>query len=459
MTTPDPAETSGTAETPDPTETPDPVTASDRATASTSAPAVDARRASLWRHHDFRQLWMGDTVSVFGNQFVGFALPLIAVQLLRADAFEMGLLAALESAAFLVISLPAGAWVDRMRKKAVIVAGDLVRAALLLTVPVAWLCDLLTMLQLCIVAACVGVVTVFFDVANQSFLPEIVMSEQLGDGNGKLQASQQTASVVGPSLASGLVGAIGGPLTIGVTSVCMALSSLFVSRVRHREARPARRERTSLVADIREGLALVLRHTLLRRIVACTGLANLASSAIFGLVVLYALRTLGLSQFQLGIVMSVGAIGGILGAISASWVQRFVGEGRSIAASAALSGVSFLTVPAADALPTMPTLLIGWSLLSWAVVVYNVAQVSFRQRLCPKPLLGRMNASIRFLVWGPMPIGAFLGGTIAHAIGIVPTLWLFASAGALSSLPVLISPLITMRTLPNELNALDAQND
>lgn len=207
-----------------------------------------------------------------------------------------------------------------MRKKAVIVAGDLVRAALLLTVPVAWMCDLLTMLQLCIGGACVGVVTVFFDVANQSFLPEIVMSEQLGDGNRKLQASQQTAWVAGPSLASGLVGVIGGPLTIGVT---------------------------------------------------------------------------------------------------------------------------------------MPTLLVGWSLLSWAVVVYNVAQVSFRQRLCPKPLLGRMNASIRFLVWGPMPIGAFLGGTIAHAIGIVPTLWLFASAGVLSSLPVLISPLITMRTLPNELSALD----
>ncbi|NNV09271.1 hypothetical protein ETC03_24240, partial [Geobacillus sp. MMMUD3] len=133
---------------------------------------------SLWRHHDFRQLWMGDTVSVFGNQLVLFALPLIAVQLLEANAFEMGVLAALENAAFLLISLPAGAWVDRMRKQQVIVAGDLLRAAFLLTIPLAWALDLLTMVQLCIVAACVGVVTVFFDVANQSYLPEIVAGDQ-----------------------------------------------------------------------------------------------------------------------------------------------------------------------------------------------------------------------------------------------------------------------------------------
>ncbi|WP_269668471.1 MFS transporter [Brevibacterium casei] len=408
----------------------------------------------MWRHHDFRQLWMGDTVSVFGNQLVLFALPLIAVQLLEANAFEMGVLAALENAAFLLISLPAGAWVDRMRKQQVIVAGDLLRAAFLLTIPLAWALDLLTMVQLCIVAACVGVVTVFFDVANQSYLPEIVAGDQIGDGNGKLQASQQTALVVGPSTASGLVGLIGGPLTIAVTSVCMGLSSLFVSRIRHREDTPRPDSRPTLVADIREGLAFVFGHPLLRRIVACTGLSNFASSAIFALLVLYALRTLDLNQFQLGLVMSLGAVGGIVGALSSSWVQKVIGDGRSIAVSATLSDLTSLAVPLASVLPSLPTLLIGWLVLSWCVVVYNVTQVSFRQRLCPKPLLGRMNASIRFLVWGPMPVGAFLGGTIAHGIGIVATLWIFAGLAVLSALPVLISPLVGMRTLPRELDAL-----
>src|SRR5690606_8394054 len=190
------------------------------------------------RHHDFRQLWMGDTVSVFGMEFVGLALPLLAVQVLHAGAFEMGVLAMLESLAFLLISLPAGAWVDRWRKKRVLVAGDLLRAALLLTIPGAWLLGVLTMEQLFLVAFTVGCITVFFDVANQSYLPEIVEGEQIAEGNGKLQASQQVASVAGPAAAGALVRLVGSPLTIAVTSVCMALSSLFVSRIRHREERP-----------------------------------------------------------------------------------------------------------------------------------------------------------------------------------------------------------------------------
>ncbi|WP_228255267.1 MFS transporter [Ornithinimicrobium avium] len=384
---------------------------------STAAPSTAAatHRRTLLRHHDFRQLWMGDTVSVFGVQFVGFALPLLAVQLLHADAFEMGVLAMLESLAFLLISLPAGAWVDRWRKKRVIVAGDLLRAALLVTIPAAWLLDVLTMGQLFVVAFAVGCITVFFDVANQSYLPEIVEGEQISEGNGKLQASQQTAHVAGPAAAAALVRLVGSPLTILATAVCMALSSLFVSRIRHREQRPDPAARRPLVEEIKEGLAFVLRHPLLRRIVACTGTSNLASSAVFALFVLYVVRTLGLSETTLGLVLSLGAVGGLLGAVSSDRFGRLVGEGRAIPLSALLGGLTMLAIPLASVLPAVPTLLVGNFLLSWSVVVYNIAQVSFRQRLCPKPLLGRMNASIRFLVWGPMPIGALLGGCSAGA--------------------------------------------
>ncbi|MGD8199711.1 MFS transporter [Ornithinimicrobium sp. W1679] len=409
---------------------------------------------SLWHHHDFRQLWMGDTVSVFGAQFVGFAMPLMAVQLLGADAFQMGLLAALESLAFLLISLPAGAWVDRWRKKVVLVLGDLLRAALLLTLPVAWLAGVLTMEQLYVVAFAVGCTTVFFDVANQSYLPEIVGGEQIAEGNGKLQASQQTAGVVGPAAAAALVRLVGSPLTIAVTAVCMALSSLFVSRIRHREESADPAARRPLVSEVREGMAFVLAHPLLRRIVACTGLSNLASSAVFGLFVLYAVRTLGLAETTLGLVLSVGAVGGLLGAVSSGRFGRLVGEGRAIPVAAVVSGLAMLTTPLASVLPAVPTLLVGGFLVSWAVVVYNIAQVSFRQRLCPRPLLGRMNASIRFLVWGPMPVGAFLGGLLGRELGVVPTLWIFSGLAVLAALPVLLSPLLGMRTLPRELDAL-----
>lgn len=409
---------------------------------------------SLWRHHDFRQLWAGDTVSVTGMQLVAFAMPLMAVQLLQADAFQMGILAALESAAFLLISLPAGAWVDRMRKKRVIILGDLLRAALLLTLPVAWLLDALTLPHLYVVAALIGVVTVFFDVANQSYLPQILDGSQISDGNGKLQASQQTAMVLGPTAASALIRFIGSPLTIAVTSVCMALSSLFVSRIRHREVPADPQARRPLAVEIREGLSFVLKHPLLRRIVACTGLLNFSTSATFALFVLYTLRTLGLSETTLGIVMSVTAAGGILGAVTASRFQRLVGEGRAIPLASAVAGLALLSTPLASYLPAVPCLVIGGFITSWGVVVYNITQGSFRQRLCPKPLLGRMNASIRFLVWGPMPLGALLGGLLGSTLGVLPALWIFAAIAILASTPVLASQLITMRDLPLELDAL-----
>ncbi|MDN5806430.1 MAG: MFS transporter [Brevibacterium sp.] len=424
-------------------------------TADTARP----RRSPLWGHRDFMKLWAGDTVSVFGSELVFFALPLIAVSLLDADAFQMGLLATLESAAFLLISLPAGAWIDRLPKKIVIVSGDIVRAGILLTIPLAWSFGALSMLQLYLVAAGVGIVTVFFDIANQSYLPELVAGGSIGDGNGKLQASQQTAGVVGPTLASGLVTAIGAPLTVGLTSACMGLSSLFVSRIRHRETPPEPATRTGFIAEIREGLGFVLGHRLLRRITACTGLTNFAASGIFALLVLFVLTTLGLSQVQLGIIMSASAIGGILGALSAAWVQSRLGEGTSISVSAMFGGLSFFGMPLATVLPAFPTMLVASLVTGWAVVVYNIAQVSFRQRLCPKPLLGRMNASIRFLVWGPMPLGSLLAGFLGDSLGVSTTMWILAACSLAASILVLVSPLLRMRTLPRELDLLSAASD
>lgn len=411
-------------------------------------------RPSLFRHRDFRFLWLGDTVSVFGVQFVGFALPLVAINVLEADELQMGVLGALETLAFLLIGLPAGAWVDRWRKKRIIVLGDLSRAALLLTIPLAFLGGVLSMWMLYLVAFAVGCITVFFDVANQSYLPEIVEGEQISEGNSKLQASQQTALVAGPAAASALVRIIGAPFAIAVTAVCMALSSLFVSRIQHVEERPSAVDRPSLIAQIREGLSFVVGHDLLRRIVMCTGIGNFANSAAGALYFLYALRTLGLTEITLGLLMSVGAVGGLLGALSAARFAGLVGEGRAIPTAAVTLALASFAWPVASILPPVPVLLVGGFALGWAVVTYNVVQVSFRQRLCPKPLLGRMNASIRFLVWGPMPAGAFLGGLLGRELGIVPTLWLLCGVALLAVVPVLFSPLVRMRDLPRHLDAL-----
>ncbi|MGB5951965.1 MAG: MFS transporter [Ornithinimicrobium sp.] len=409
---------------------------------------------SLWRHRDFRYVWAGDTVSVFGMQLVGLAIPIMAVQLLEATPFEMGLLGALEMLAFLLISLPAGAWVDRWSKKRVLIIGDLSRAAVLLLLPLAWALDVLAMWQVFAVATVAGAITVFFDVANQSYLPEIVDNDQIADGNGKLSASQQVAGVVGPAAGAGLIRAIGSPLAIAVTSVCMAASSLLVSRVKHHEVPTPRDERRPMRHEVAEGMSFVLKHPLLVRITACTGLSNFASNVVFALFVLYVLRTLSLAETTLGLIFSVGAVGGLLGAVSAHRWARLVGEGRSIPIAAVLIPVASVSTPLASVLAPVPTLIVGGFVTSWAVVVYNVVQVSFRQRLCPKPLLGRMNASIRFLVWGPIPLGALTGGILGSWIGIIATLWVGVVLMALACLPVVLSPLITMGDLPDQLDAL-----
>lgn len=412
-----------------------------------------ARPRSLAFHHDFRQLWMGDAVSQVGVQLVGLAMPVLAVQVLGADEFQMGLLATFEMLAFLVIGLPAGAWVDRWRKQRVLIAGDVVRGLVMLSLPAAWLLDVLTMWQVYAVALTVGAATVFFDVAYQSYLPDLVPSEQISEGNSKLEATHQVAQIGGPALGGVLLRVVGAPLAIGVTAVLMLASTLFVWRIRHVETPPAKEDRRPLRTEIAEGLSFVVRNPLLVRITATTAIGNFFGAITGALVVLFALRDLGLDEAALGLVLSVSAVGGLLGALVVGPVTRWVGEGRTVPLSALASAPFAALTPAAAALPTMPALFVGTFGMSLCVVLYNVVQVSFRQRLCPKPLLGRMNASIRFIVWGTMPVGAFVGGVLGSSIGILPTLWIAAGGLAVAALPVLFSPLIRMRDLPRSLDA------
>jgi MFS family permease len=409
--------------------------------------------ASLWRHRDFRQLWTAESISQVGTQITYLAMPVLAVTILHATPFQMGVLTALETIAFLVIGLPAGAWVDRWRRKRVLVVNDLVRAVALASLPLAWYLDVLTLPQLFVVATVAGTATVFFDVAWQSYLPTLVGTEQVVDGNGKLMASQEVARVAGPGITGVLLRFLGAPLLIAVDAVSFLLSALFIGRIRHVDTVPDRSTRRPLRVEIAEGLGFVVRHPLLRRIVACTGTANLFNTMSGTLLVLFALRTLGLSESALGFVLSAGAAGGILGALTGARFARWVGEGRAIPLSALLLlPFAALTPLAALAAPSL-LLVVGMLGYGWAVVAYNITQVSFRQRLCPPHLLGRMNASVRFIVYGTQPLGALLGGVLGTWLGVLPTLWIAAAGQALSAVWVVASPLMGMRDLPRELDA------
>ncbi|MDP9391679.1 MAG: MFS transporter [Actinomycetota bacterium] len=408
--------------------------------------------SALWRHHDFRQLWTAETVSQLGTQVTLLALPVLAVSLLDATPLEMGILTALETAAFLLIGLPAGAWVDRWRRKRVLIAGDLVRAVALASLPVAYLLDVLALPQLYVVAAVTGTATVFFDVAYQSYLPALVERDQIVDGNGKLEASRVVAQVAGPGITGVLLRFLGAPLLLVVDAASFLLSAFFLGRIRQVDVVPDRSARRRLRSEIAEGLSFVVRHPLLRRIVACTGTANLFSSMSGTLLVLFALRTLGMPESTLGFVFSAGAVGGLVGAVTAARFARTVGEGRAIPLSALLLLPSAALTPLAVVGAAEVLLALGTFGFSWAVVVYNVVQVSFRQRLCPPALLGRMNASVRFLVFGTMPLGALLGGALGTWLGVVPTLWLAVAGQALAALWVVTSPLMRMDRLPEEEN-------
>lgn len=403
-------------------------------------------------HHDFRQLWVGDTISQFGTQVSLIALPYLAVTILGADEFQMGLLTMLEFISFLIIGLPAGAWVDRWRRQRVLVTNDVIRACALGSLPVAYYLDVVTFAQLCAVALLAGTATVFFDVAYQSYLPAIVDRRQITEGNSKLEISRSVAQVAGPGLAGGLIKVLGAPLMIVVDAVSYLLSAAFVSRIRHEEPVHDKSTRRALRVEIAEGLQFVVRHPLLSRIAACTSLSNFFSSMSAALIILFMVRDLGLQPGIIGLIFSVNAAGGLLGAVTVTPLARWAGEGRIIPISIVVSIPFTFLVPLSAVGPPIPLLMLAGFGVAFSVVAYNVSQVSFRQRMCPPALLGRMNASIRFLVWGTMPIGALLGGVIGDRFSLLAALWVAASGSILAAVPVVLSPLVGMRELPDELD-------
>lgn len=411
-----------------------------------------APRTSLWRHRGFLSLWAGETTSQFGAQLGFLAIPVLAIQVLAASEFEIGLLNALQTAAFLVIGLPAGAWIDRWLKRRVMILADVVRAVALGLLPVFWFLGVLDFVHLLVIATIVGIATVFFDVSYQSYIPVLVPRDAIADANSKLESTAQVARVGGPAIAGGLLAILQAPLLLLGTAATYVVSFVALLTIRDTETPKPRSDRRPLVTEIREGIAFVVRQPLLRRIVLTTGVGNFFQTIAMTMLPVLVLRELGLSPAVFGIATSVGAVAGIVGALFAARLARVLGEGTVIPVSAVVLGGALLLAPLMAVLPAaaIPLLIATELLLSIAVLVYNITQVSFRQRICPPELLGRMNASIRFFVWGVMPLGALLSGVLAATIGLVPTMWIGAVGGLLSAGFVVFSPLLGMRKLPEQ---------
>jgi MFS family permease len=395
-------------------------------------------------------LWGGETVSELGSQISLLAVPLLAVKTLHATTFEMGLLTAASTAAFLIVGLPAGVWVDRVRRRRLMITTDLGRVLALGSIPIAYALGGLTLVQLFVVTLASGILTVFFDVAYQSYLPSLVGREHLVEGNAKLTGSAQVAAVAGPSVAGGLVQAIGGSAAVAVDAGSFLVSALAVGAIRTPEAKPTPPVggHPRLVQGVAEGLRFVFGNALLRAIAATTATSNLFSGIAAAVEIVFLVREVHASAGVIGLLFALGGIGGVIGALAAGPIARRVGGARATIIGIACS-VGALLIPLT--MPGAGLLYFGFGffLVSFSATVYNVNQVSFRQRLCPDRLLGRMNATMRFVVWGVLPIGALLGGVLGAVFGLRTTLWIGALGQAVAGVWLLVSPMRRLRDFPD----------
>ncbi|HZS23934.1 MAG TPA: MFS transporter [Gaiellaceae bacterium] len=403
----------------------------------------------LWTHRDFLKLWTGQTISEFGSQVSQLAIPWVALVNLNASAFDVATLGTVEFLPFVLFTLPAGVWVDRLRRRSVLVAGDFGRALLLSSIPIAWALGDLTLAQLYVVGFLVGIHTVFFDVAYQSYLPELVDRDSLIEGNSKLNVTSSGAQLAGPGAAGGLIGLATAPYAILVDAVSFVVSGGFTIWIRTRAAEPEEpAERRHLHVELWEGLRYVLRHRLLLPQAMSTGVSNFFTNVSFSILIVYAHRRLGMSSGLIGLSFSLAAFGWMLGAAQADRMRRWLGIGGATMLGASLTGPASLIVPFAPKSFPVPFLVASGAIMGFGAVVYNIQQVSLRQAICPPRLQGRMNASMRFLVWGTMPLGSLTGGTIAATAGLRVALFVGAIGGFTSILPIVFSPIRSLREFP-----------
>ncbi|MGW1345980.1 MFS transporter [Kribbella sp. NPDC002412] len=379
---------------------------------------------------DFRWLLVGQTTSQFGAQVSGVAIPLLAVLTLGATPFELGLVTASSTVAFALIGLPAGAWVDRWRRRRILVASDLVRAVVLASIPVAALAGVLTITQLVVVSLLTGFARVFFDVGYQSYLPTVVGKDRLLTGNSAMETVRATGQIAGPGLGGWLVTAIGAANVVLIQAFTFLASalSLLAIKARAEVRRPA--TDATLWTDIREGLRYVVGHRVIRAIAITSALNNFAFAIASAVSFIFMVRTLGLSPALVGIVLAVGSVTAMLGAALTPRLARLFGSERVIWLSLAITGP--LGVLGVLAQPGWLTLLLVLSTAAGELgqIVYAITTVTLRQRVVPERLLGRVNATMRFLLMGLFPLGALLGGALGTLVG--PRLTLLVATGLIA---------------------------
>ncbi len=419
-------------------------------TAIGAQPTRRSRWGVLWTHADFMKFWAGETVSLFGTQVTSLALPLTAIIVLHATPGQLGVIRFLQTVPFLLLALLIGAWVDRRRKRPVMIGSNAARFVLVGLVPILAVAGALGMPILYLLAFGIGVATVFFDVCWMSYVPSLVGKDQLAEANSKVSTSYAVADVSGPALGGVLVQLLGAPKAMAADALSYLVSIGTLLAIKTEEPSPERPAERHLLAEIREGLQLVLGNRYVRATTTQGGLWNFCYIMTDTIFLLYAIRELHFTPSLVGLVIGVGMTGGIIGSALASSFSRRFRYGPTIMIACGFGTLPTFLIPAAQGSRALLTVLfmVAYFLVRFGAVTANVLMITLRQTVTPARLLGRMNAAARTVLYTGGSLGAIAAGLLGSTIGLRSTLWVAAVGFALTLIPLLLSPIPTLRELP-----------
>ncbi len=406
----------------------------------------------MWQNRDFRKLFTANLVSSFGSQITLLALPLTAISLLQATPLQLGILATCGTLPYLLLSLPAGAMVDRLRRRPILVACDVGRAAILSGVPLLVLLGWLRIEHLYLAAFLTGTFSMIYDISEESYLPSVIAEKELVQGNSQLAAIDASAEMAAPLFAGGLVQVLTAPFAVLVDALSFLWSALWIGRIRKQEAKPAPAPRAHFWREVREGLGYLLRHPLLRPPLL-TGLQwQFFGGMKDALLILFLVDTLNLPPVAFGLVYAVGSFSGLVATRFSPRLTEKFGPGPVVIGAALILGIGWLFLPLAGGGPwaAFGIISLGMLLAGAGNMTWNVTTASLTQTITPNRLLGRVNASDRFITWGALPLGSLVGGWLAQQTDVRTAMLLAGVGVCLGVLWVWFSPLRRLRKFPKE---------
>lgn len=404
------------------------------------------------RLRDFRRLWFSNVAQEAGRQLGALALSVTAVVVLAADAWQVGLITAVGTSAYLLIGLPAGVWVDRWRKRPVLVTSDLLRAGATASVPLAFVGDWLTIWHLMLVAAVISSTSVFSDTAQAAFVPTIVGPANVSEATARLQSTDTTIQVVGPALAAALLARMAAPILYVVTAVTGLASAIAASTIRAPEPRVKGQQHPPFRRSLVHGFAFIRKHPVLRVFMVTNGLINTGAGVFATLIVLVALDDFGMSASSYALAGSIGATGGILGSLIGTSIRRRLGAIRSILVCYWLLPLGGLILPLGYVLPAPGAVFVAGTsfVFGLLVVVSSISSAGLRAAVTPLDMMGRVTSAHRFVSLGAMPVGAFLAGVLGSALPYGLVLLMSPLLITAAATVMTLSPLRSHRELPAE---------